>query len=335
MNRKIVFFMLFAFVDISLFCKITSAQFYSYNEYYSANILSSESAGRGNTGVATSGDAGLIYLNPATLNVNLKYQFNAGYNLKSESLLRFTQNPYSFSIAGAYRINKSIQTGFAYQNDYSYDFNFYPGMFEYSSSFVNHSFRVPLVYNYKWLRLGTNINITYNYISYSNLGTGSFWRVIPEFGTVITPISELSFGLSYVPAFTSKVNYNITNNNIFTPNSYAKYPNRFKFGTEIRTSEYFKLNFDYYYDHTQDVNFKYDRQDFHLGFEHLFDENWTFRYGLYSNQKSYDRQIYFLTLGSTFKKYGYSFNLAGQLSVDDYNGKSEYYVLNFGLGYEF
>jgi long-subunit fatty acid transport protein len=116
-----------------------------YWEFYSTNALSSVSAGKGNTGVASSGDVSLIYINPATLNITNKFQVNACYNLKSESSSDLTQNFYSFSIAGAYRLNQNFQVGFAYQNDYSYDYS--PSVvidWSYINTFETHSFRIPI-----------------------------------------------------------------------------------------------------------------------------------------------------------------------------------------------
>jgi hypothetical protein len=66
----------------------------------------------------------------------------------------------------------------------------------------------------------------------------------------------------------------------------------------------------------------------------LINENWTFRCGFFTLQDGFEDHLYFLTLGTSFKFNNYSFNLAGLINM--YGGTSdEYYVLNFGAGYEF
>jgi long-subunit fatty acid transport protein len=301
------------------------------------NILSSVSAGKGNTGVASSGDVSLIYLNPATLNISKKFQVNAGYNLKSESSITLSQNFYSFSFAGAYRINKDFQVGLAYQNDYSYEQN---STYLFQENYFNnkletHSFRVPVVYQHKWLRFGMNINLSYYKASYEQDVTGSFWKLIPEIGTVITPIKEFSFGASFIPGFQSNFQYK-TDNTILIDKPFAKYPDRIKIGTEIRTANNdTKFTFDYHYANTSNIGGLRDQNDFHFGFEHLLDENWAFRCGLFSNRSLYDNRTFFLTFGTSFKFHNYSFNLAGLVSMAGNSGSEGYYVLNFGAGYEF
>ena len=327
-----------------MICLKISAQYLDevmnpYREYYSMNILSSVSAGKGNTGVASSGDVSLIYLNPATLNISNRFQVNAGYNLKSESGNVLSQNIYSFSFAGAYRLNKNLQVGFAYQNDYSYKYTqstYIPEDNALIQTFETHSFRVPVVYEYKWLRVGMNYNLSYYKASYSDYINGSFWKLNPEIGTVITPIKEFSIGASFIPGFKRDFKY-ITNDNItLIDRPYAKFPNRIKIGTEFRTSNNdTKFTFDYHFANNSNIRGLKDQNDIHLGFEHLLDENWAFRCGFFSNRTLYDDHIYFLTFGTSFKFYNYSFNLAGLVSMAAKSGVGEYYVLNFGAGYEF
>jgi len=319
-----------------------------YLEYYSTNIHSSVSAGKGNTGVASSGDVSLIYLNPATLNITKKFQVNAGYNMKSKSINAYhtlSQNLYSFSFACAYRVNKNFQMGLAYQNDYSYEQEpqYMLSPYLLNNNLETHSFRVPVVYEYKFLRIGMNINLSYYKASYLEPDeailiegiTGSFWKLNPEIGTVITPIKEFSIGASFIPGFKKDFQYKLINEVLYVE-PYAKYPNRIKIGTEIRTSNNdTKFTFDYFYANTSYIKGLKDQNDIHLGFEQVIDENWTFRCGFFSNRTIYDDRIYFLTFGTSFKFYNYSFNLAGLVNMGIDSSIGEYYVLNFGAGYEF
>jgi hypothetical protein len=334
-----VLFFLVVFIN-SMICLNTSAQ-YLYEfinpdlEPYSTNILSSVAAGKGNTGVASSGDVALIYLNPATLNLSNKYQINVGYHLKSEVKDKLMHNIFSFSIAGAYRISKYFQTGFAYQNDYSYGSKNHfiiPEIPSVVVIFASHSFRIPVVFEYKFLRVGANLNFAYYYISYKDNTTGSFWKVLPEIGTVITPIKEFSIGASYIPDFKSDFKIITVDNTTLNNNPYAIYPDRIKLGTEIRTSNNdIKFTFDYHLDLTSENNTKKGHNNYNVGFEFEVEKNWLFRFGLFTSQDYFNEYEPNLTLGSAFKLNKYSFNLALLKNFGD----SGYNMLNFGAGYEF
>ena len=346
MKQKIVF-SLFLVLSFNFLISFNLSAQYSYSiintdgEYYSTNILSSVSAGKGNTGAASLGDAASIYLNPAALNVSNGYQVSAGYNLKSETIKEnYSQNIFSFSIAGAYRINKYLQTGFAYQNDYSYTYEINYYLYDsYNSnySFDNHSFRVPVVYQNKWLRLGANINFSYYNISEPDY-TANLWQIIPEFGTIITPLEQFSIGFCFTPGFKTKLNLKVNSNyNYYINNNYfADYPDRIKIGFEIRTNDNkSKFTFDYHYANISNFSYNHDLQNINLGFEYIIDKNWTIRSGFFSLQKYEHDNIYFLTLGTSFKLNNYSFNLAGLMNIDSRTGRGDYYVLNFGAGYDF
>jgi len=262
---------------------------------------------------------------------------NAGYNLKSESSNGLAQNFYSFSFASAYRLNKNFQMGFAYQNDYSFN-NISNSAFgdADTNTLETHSFKVPVVYEYKWLRFGMNINLSYFHARYSKYVTGNLWKLIPEFGTIVTPHKQFSIGASFTPGFTGYPSYNTNSNLYFYDNLYVKYPNRFKISAEFRSyNNDTKFTFDYHYINNSVIAYRKDQNDIHLGFEHLIDENWAFRCGFFSMLRNDDHKIFFLTFGTSFIFNNYSFNLAGLVSMAGNSGKGEFYVVNFGAGYEF
>jgi hypothetical protein len=314
-----------------------------YWEFYSTNSLSSVSAGKGNTGVASSGDVSLIYLNPATLNISNKFQVNAGYNLKSESKYNLSQNFYSFSLAGAYRLNKNLQVGLAYQNDYSFKY-LTNSEFQDTNSFETHSFRIPVVYNYKWLRLGLNLNLMYFYSSSYGCITENLWKLNPEIGAVVTPIEEFSIGASFIPGFTGNPK---TINNCGGGNNYvmyAKYPNRFKAGMEVSLfNNNLKLSFDYHYANTGSIEYLKDQSNYNIGLDYIINENLTFRCGYFTMfdfeektyQSNYSDDLYFATIGLTYKINNYSINLGAIGGMSGHSGGGDYVVLNFGAGYEF
>ena len=350
MNKKIILFLVLFFNF--LFCSILSAQYPDpvmnpYWEYYSTNALSSISAGKGNTGVASSGDVSLIYLNPATLNLSKKFQVNVGYNLKSESgYTSLSQNFYSFSLAGAYRLTENLQVGLAYQNDYSYNYSsgFIPES-NYTNKLETHSFRIPIVYNTRWIRFGMNINFMYlNAIEYDyqHLDLGI---LLPEIGAVVTPIKELSFGSSFSPGFTSRPEYKPNNNPMYNNyNGFVKYPNRFKFGTEVRLlNNDLKLSLDYHYANTGSIEYLKDQSNYYIGLDYIIDENFTFRCGYFTMfdfedktyQSKYSDDLYFVTLGTTYKINIYSFNLGAIGGMSGHSGERDYLLINFGVGFEF
>jgi long-subunit fatty acid transport protein len=315
-----------------------------YWEFYSTNSLSSISAGKGNTGVASSGDVSLIYLNPATLNISKKFQVNAGYNLKTGTD-NLSQNFYSFSIAGAYRLNKNFQVGLAYQNDYSYDYS--PSIvfdWPYINTLETHSFRIPIVYNHKLIRMGLNLNLIYFKSSSYDCISENLWKLNPEVGAIVTPIQEFSIGASFIPGFTG--NPNIINNcggeNTYV--SYVKFPNRFKAGMEVSLfNNNLKLSFDYHYANTGSIEYLKDQSNYHIGLDYIIDENWVFRCGYFTmfdfEEKTYPSKysddLYFATFGTTYKVNNYSINLGAIGSMSGHSGGRDYLLINFGAGYEF
>jgi hypothetical protein len=349
MKKKFVSLFLVLFLNF-LSCLKISAQYQDpfmspYWEFYSANVLSSVSAGKGNTGVASSGDVSMIYLNPAVLNIDKKFQINAGYNLRSGCAGQLTQNFYSFSIAGAYRLNKNFQIGFAYQNDYSFKYS--PAIvFDYPETitFETHSFRIPAVYSNKWIRIGINFNLSLFKSSAYGCITESMWKIIPEFGTVITPIKDFSFGMSFIPGFT---NYPDIINTCWGSESYTtfvKFPNRFKAGSEVRLfKNRLKLSLDYHYANTSSIKYLWDQRNFHFGLEYITNDIWTIRGGYFTildyedrtDKYWHDNSLYFLTIGATCKFNNYSFNIGCMGGMNSYEYERDYSVINFGAGYEF
>jgi hypothetical protein len=357
MKQKIVFLSFLILCINSFLCDKISAQYLDpvinpVWEYYSTNVLSAVSAGKGNTGVASSGDVGLIYLNPATLNIDKKFQVNVGYNLKSDATDRLSQNFFSFSFAAAYKINNNFQTGFAYQNDFSYDHSFHGAIIPEAItefSFATHSLRIPLVFSHKWMRLGLNVNLM-NLSGTEEGLSGNLWKIIPEIGMIVTPIPEFSVGLSFYPGFSGDIKYHYDHSNdeyIY----YVKFPNRIKAGTEIRLYDNrLKLSFDYHYANTSSIELLKNQNNYHIGLDYSFNENWNFRcgfftlYNLLENPNSYYQYswIYiehadlgFVTLGTTFKYKNYSFNLGIMDNIVHNSQNISYFVINFGAGYEF
>ena len=87
--KVIITFLLFIFLSTNLFAQQDGPRdenpdiiINPYWEFYSNNWLSTNLAGKGFTGVASLGDISVISINPASLNVENKYNANVSYSYK-------------------------------------------------------------------------------------------------------------------------------------------------------------------------------------------------------------------------------------------------------------
>jgi long-subunit fatty acid transport protein len=310
-------------------------------EFYSDNTLSSVSAGKGYTGIASLGDLSSLSLNPASVNIDKKFQAYIGYNYKTKFKLYNVNldndmenvSP-SFFVGSVYKINKDIQVGIVYRNEYSFKFiSQLSGGDEISYSLVTHSFTVPINYNYKWLRAGVNLNLTYFRGEAKGITTefypegfedshSSLWRFIPQFGVQISPVPFLSFGATYTPGFTDSTSWYIGDTNARLLNASVKYPDRFGIGAELRLlKNRLKLSLDYHYDKTSVLSQLKDKSNINIGVEYCSNNNFIIRGGFYTLNdfrdlsatvvtETYNYNLYFLTIGGTYKYKCCTFNLA-------------------------
>lgn len=339
-------------------------------EYYSDNMLSTISAGKGNTGIAGLGDLSLLTLNSAAININKKYQVFVGSSYKSNIALRYSYSTNlknlfpSGIIGGMYRINKNFQAGIVYRNDYGFlnDLNYYSNsQQDFSEKFVSHNLSVPVTFNYNWLRLGVNLNLTnfrggFNgYITTELNPEGeygesysSLWRFVPQFGLQINPIKEFSFGLTYTPGFSDSTTWYYNVSNLSDVKSFVKFPWRLGIGTELKLiNEKLKLSLDYHFDKTSSVYNLKDKSNFNFGIEYRTEDYLILRGGFFTlfDFKDYKNTIftedelkydqYFLTLGGTYKYKGFSFSLA--LMDSHLTSKSDVYhtKINGGVCLDF
>ena len=346
-------------------------------EFFSDNWLSTNSAGKGFTGVASLNDISAISLNPASLNVENKYNANVSYSYKpgidylpdifTDTYLR-NGHP-SFSAGGAYRINENFQVGFAYQNNYSYkldmviittnEFGNTLGKSEMYYKSASHSFLVPFVFNYEWLRLGTNLNLTYLrgevYFGESHFfpdtpttGTGELWCFIPQIGFIITPNEYFSFGASYTFSFSDNITYEYDKTNIFTgtSTSYVYVPSRLTTGVEgMLLENKLKLSFEYHYANTSVIDYLKDKHNIHIGAEYSIDDSWMVRSGFFTlldfretddigfDNSTFDQ--FFITVGGTYKYKGLAFNVALLSSSLTSSSDVKHSIINAGIGFDF
>jgi hypothetical protein len=192
--------------------------------------------------------------------------------------------------------------------------------------------------------MGLNLNLIYFKSSSYGCITENLWKLNPEIGAVVTPIQEFSIGASFIPGFTGnpKTINNCVGGNTYVP--YVKYPNRFKIGTEVRLlNKNLNLSLDYHYANTGSIAYLKDQSNYNIGLDYIIDENWIFRCGYFTMfdfeektyQSNYSDDLYFVTLGTTFKFKNYSFNLGGIGVMSGNLDGRDYFVINFGAGYEF
>ncbi|MFA5404044.1 MAG: hypothetical protein WC358_03835 [Ignavibacteria bacterium] len=342
-------------------------------EYYSDNMISSISAGKGYTGVSGLGDLSSLTLNPAAVNIEKKYQIYIGYAYKTD--INFT-NVFNYTptlknsfpsgiIGGVYRINKNFQTGFVYRNDYGYQIEYNNNSNSYyniKNKLVTHNFTVPIIYNYEWFRAGVNLNLTYFRGEASGIFSTEFFpegyydeahsnllRIIPQIGVIINPIKEFSFGITFIPGFTDSTKYHY---NVTTPserNLLVRYPWRLGVGTEVKLlNNRLKLSLDYRFDKTSIILNTKDKSNFNFGVEYQIKNNVAIRGGFFTlldfrdlsnilmieeDNNSYDQ--YFITLGGTYKYKGYSFSLALMDSHLAKNNDVSHTKINGGISLDF
>ena len=309
-------------------------------EFYTANYLSTVSAGRGFTGVASINDISGSSLNPASVYIDKKYQVNVQYTYKTDqpwlpglsSSLNLKHLPPSLSAAFGYRINKTFQTGFIYSNPQSMNFDLgviirtdefgneigrYDGYEKYSTN----SFSIPFVYTGKRISLGLNLNYTM-FTSKSNIQSGisvsnsdltaSTNRFNIDAGFLFKLSNNFSIGGKVTPGYLSKVKYTFSDGTV-TENSNARFPWKASAGLEYTNPDKrLRLDLDYSFEGTSSVSELKNRNDFHFGGEYDINKIWTARAGFFTLMDYRNSSVNFLdpvgkydqlffSLGSTVK----------------------------------
>lgn len=326
-------------------------------DFYTTNYLSTQSSGRGFTGIASVNDISGILLNPASINIPNKYQINVQYTYKTRQQwlpsinlpdLAIKQQLFSGSIGFGYRINKQFQTGFIYNNPSSLYFNIGPiiqtneygneiGRYDLYYDLVNHSFNVPFVYTSNEFSLGLNLNyLISRYIiprgGITTIGNPSGYSTGDNFsatasifkahaGFIYNFMNGLSIGATVSSGGKSTAKYKYPDGTEIS-NVKVNFPWKAGFGFQYslpKTS--WKISADYNYTNTSVQNNLKDRHDFHFGVENVLNNHWTVRGGFFTlldyrnNNLMWldpvgDYNQYFLTLGTSYQKNNFIFNLA-------------------------
>jgi hypothetical protein len=294
---------------------LTSSDIYInfFWDFYSNNRLSTLNAGKGYTGIAGESDISGIQLNPASLNLNKRFQAHVEYLYKSN--VPWGQNwipdvnlkEYHPSLMAAfgYKFNDYFQTGLLYYtaNSYKLDFGEFIetnefgqeiGEFEPFLQMSISSIALPVVFNYKdKLKAGVNLLFSF-YHGYDYFGPtignernierkANFNKFNEQFGIVVLPIRDLSLGITFTP----KVEQNVVwENSSGSSDAFVKpnvFPMHIGVGSEYRFRNIpLKLAFDYNYYNSYKQEGLNDRNDFHFGAEYAVLKSLSVRTGFFT-----------------------------------------------------
>jgi long-subunit fatty acid transport protein len=371
---KIILVSLFLFVSGSVLFSQTDGPAQSYSEdniitqshdYYSLNYLSAVNAGKGVTGIASDGDIMSASLNPASLKLNKKYQVyvsyafkdNVNYNVLSVVNDVVKQSHPSASFGIGYKLNKDFQIGFVYRNDRSMklDFNFTGGKDVFSENFLQHTFSVPVTFDYKFLRFGTNLNLillhgsTEGVLSTEIYPEGLYTiskanslRFIPDFGIKINPVKLFSFGISFTPGSTFDNEWTHDNPAFRSSTTHSHFPMKVGTGVEFRTlNERLKFTGEYKFVQTSVINDTKDRNDVNLGIDFKANEKLSLRAGMFTflqveNTVFSDGRMdqYFLTVGASYLLNNFGFHFSAVSSSIIKKTEFSHSIFNLAVSYD-
>ena len=221
---------------------------------------------------------------------------------------------------------------------------------------TSHSFLIPFIFNYEWLRLGANLNLTYlrgdvnfgdsHFFPGTDKGKAELWGFIPQIGCIITPNENFSFGASYTFGFSDNITWEYNDTNIITGSSYVEEPSRLTAGVEGKFLENrLKLSLEYHYANTSVIDYLKDKNKIHVGAEYSIDDSWMVRGGFFTlfdfretNYIGFDNSTldqFFITLGGTYKYKGFAFNVALLSSSLTSSSDVKHSIINAGIGYDF
>ncbi|MDD5362850.1 MAG: hypothetical protein PHN88_12000 [Ignavibacteria bacterium] len=345
------------------------------HDFYSLNYQSAVNAGKGYTGIASSGDIMSTSLNPASLDIPQKFNFYTGYIFKS-NLDSKTSNLIdnagfvhpTASIGFGCRLNKNFQAGFVYRNDRNIEYTHnnytvYVGNEDndYSLVFTSHTFSIPLTYEYKFLKFGINANLVLLhsrqkfYDNFANQNTDASLnklRFIPDFGIRVKLNDFISAGLTYTPGIEQDLSGDSTSTINYRSNNKTYFPAKIGAGVEIGLlNNTLMLSADYRFERTsvfqnyQDVdtsNIYKDRHNINFGAEYKVDKNFVLRTGFFTfldnnKVKSFVKNDdqYFMTFGAGYEYKNMKVNASMMSSSIIKSANVGHNLYNIGVSYGF
>ncbi len=363
------------------------SDFESYWDFYADNRISSSACGMGYTGVANTGDISSTFINPASLSSENRKQIYLEYVYKGDiewfADIKYKNINPNFSIGFGLPINDCFQTGITYRieksrkTDYGEIFGTVvsdtveegyveAGLLDVYKNVKISSLSIPIVFKFKnILSIGIDLSYTNFYFKQSlgetiytdgdsiwtepNTGTVNFNKIRPNFGIIVSPIKNLSLGITYLPETKENVSIELTD----TTATYNE-PNIFPLKIGIGISYKFNttplsLYFDYKYSKNSAEEGLVNRNDIHFGLGYDINDNFTIRGGFFT-QGDYrtltlqsnlalfglgNLDQIFTTLGISYKVSSLTLNLSLMDSHIFSDGPIKQTYVNTGISYGF
>ncbi|MDD2891016.1 MAG: hypothetical protein PHE49_10325 [bacterium] len=360
-------------------------------DFYSNNRLSTNAGGKGYTGIAGLNDISGTILNPASLEIGrhgFQVYFEYVYKNNIQWLKEFTTDVYlkqlhpSFLTGFGVHLTKHLQTGILYYtgNNYNLDLGIIKisddngniiGETPFYEKFKINSFSIPVMVNYKNIRIGGNVKLlhytiesgsTVKYFEEEFKGEVDFYKLLPEFGVIVSPLKNLSLGATFLPETKETIREKWAPNlNGFTLSSSIKaewfspqdsifnnvFPLKIGIGLQYKFDKLplaFYLDYNYYDDSKDELLI--DRNDIHLGFEYEANSYFILRTGLFKQQDCRDKNLtwnntvgdydqIFITLGTSIKLKDFALNLSIMDSHITFWGQIKQTYINAGTSYSF
>jgi long-subunit fatty acid transport protein len=270
--------------------------------FYSDNYLSTVAAGRGYTGIGFTGDISGSALNPASLDVMNKFQFQTQYTYKTNqpwlpelglNNLKLMQNIYSVSVGFGWKVSKHFQAAFVYSNPSTYridygqiiatnEFGNEIGSYEGYDQITVHSFSIPVMFAFGNFRFGAAINyLMYRkyFNMYSGGITGTTNRFNAQLGFMYVPTEQFSIGLTFTPPSRGHVSIDFPGDQ----GNKASLPLKFGAGVSyLFKGNKVRLLADYTFTGASIREEFKDQHQVHLGVEYLAKKNLSLRAGFFN-----------------------------------------------------
>lgn len=310
--KSLIFALMALFFTLNIYSQNYDILINSYWNFYSDNHLDAVSSGKGRTGIGSVGDITSSGMNPASFEIENKYQVSLQYTYKTNQPwlqqlglndLYLKQNILSGLAGFGYKINKNFNVGLIYSNPHSMDINIgdviitnefgeEQGRYEAVERYSSHNFSVPLSYKFNRFRIGISLNYTlhrrYFNTQYENFVI-KFDRFNADAGILVDIIDGLSFGLKFRPEAKGQAKYHSDINPLYDEYTNVILP--MQIGTGISyTIPLNKLNFaiDYTFIQGSKLEGQVDQHWFNFGIQYPLNRYWTIRGGFFNTPEPRD-----------------------------------------------
>lgn len=304
----VIFALLFAYNILAQ--EIVDEKFSPKEDFYKLNYLNGRNDGRGNTGIAGINDISSVYMNPAALVLDKKYQLNIQYLYKT---MQNVDLDYPFGnisyeleqvfptvyLGFGYKLSDNFQTGFVYSNPGSMKQTYTKGIETINgetvyNKFTIHSFGIPAVYRLNNFSFGIIADIKLYTVEFNGVTTindpngnltlkTDLLNFNCQFGITHNPIKDLSIGLTLTPGFQKEVKYEGIRYVTETEKFYSNYP--LKIGAGIQYTllrNKLNLSADYNFEQHSKIQGYKDKHNVNIGVAYSAQKNLVLRFGFFT-----------------------------------------------------